>query len=204
MLGSPKGPGPGISLWVPTRLGSLTLQAIAYGTLRLQPRCNPCSRHCGRFSPGPEEDSPNPASSFLLPLSRIQTPWQLPGSRTENGMLPPVPIDPSFFPEGPGVRSKFAAAGGRPRAPSEEGGGEGEGAGAGVGDSEGEEQERAASVLPFCKQRCHTRRAPRFLGLRRESRARGRAAIGGPHSPQAPPPPRCTPSLFTARPPREY
>lgn len=61
-------------------------------------------------------------------------PWQLLSSRTENGMLPPVPTAPSFFPEGPGGCSKFAPAGERSRAPSEEGGGGGRGGeGAGVG-----------------------------------------------------------------------
>ncbi|KAL0596380.1 hypothetical protein AAY473_034328 [Plecturocebus cupreus] len=123
------------------------------------------------------EDSPNPASSFLLPR-RIQTPWQLLGSRTENGMLPPVLIAPSFFPEGPGGCSKFALAGERSSAVSREGGGGGRGRRAGRGRTrelglgghrEGEEQERAASALPFSKQRCHTRRARRFLGLWRES-----------------------------------
>lgn len=83
--------------------------------------------------------------------------------------------------------SKFApAAGERQRAPSAEGGGGGRRrrAGRGRGDQmgeKGEEQERAASVLPFSKQRCHTRRALRFLGLRRESRESARAAVGGPH-----------------------
>ncbi|XP_059238374.1 homeobox protein Hox-D11-like [Mustela nigripes] len=51
-------------------------------------------------------------------------------------MLPSVPTALSFFPEGPGGCSKFAPAGERSRAPSEEGGGggrRGEGAGAGGG-----------------------------------------------------------------------
>ncbi|XP_057402296.1 uncharacterized protein LOC102999270 [Balaenoptera acutorostrata] len=87
---------------------------------------------------------------------------------------------------------------------------------------EGEEQERAASALPFSKQRCHTRRELRFLGLWRESRAGGRASgcrgttqvsprprpiwgRGGRRQPRSPHPPIRTvalpnPTLSTAEP----
>ncbi|XP_077714709.1 uncharacterized protein LOC144289925 [Canis aureus] len=153
----------------------------------------------------PEEGSPNPAGSFLLP-PRIQTPRQLLGSRTENGMLPSVPTAPSFFPEGPGGCSKFAPAGERSRAPRPKrgaaGGGEGRARERGVGDPEGEEQECAASALPFSKQRCHTRRALRFLGLWRESRARGRAGGRGDHTGEPPPAPAPPPPPSPWRAPR--
>lgn len=163
---------------------------------RQLPKAFSATSHAAIFAPGtaagslraPEEDAPNRASSLFLPPG-IQTPRTVLGSRTENGMLPPVSIAPSFFPEGPGNCSKFAPAGERPRAPSEKGGGGGRRQRAGrrrarergVGDPEGEEQERAARALPFSTQRCHMRRVLRFLGLWRESRASGRAAAGGPH-----------------------
>lgn len=72
------------------------------------------------------------------------------------------------------------------------GGGEGRARERGVGDPEGEEQECAASSLPFSKQRCHTRRTLRFLGLWRESRAGGRAG-GSRGTTQVSPRPRPLP-----------
>lgn len=72
------------------------------------------------------------------------------------------------------------------------GGGEGRARERGVGDPEGEEQECAASSLPFSKQRCHTRRALRFLGLWRELRAGGRAG-GSRGTTQVSPRPRPRP-----------
>lgn len=158
---------------------------VAEGALRRQPRSNPCSRHCGRFSPCPREDSANPAGSCSLPRGALASS----GLQDRDQDAPPVPIASSFFPEGTAGCSKFALPGEPPRAGPRRGaagaGREGRGSRVGGGGQEGEEQERAASALPFSLQLCHTQTALRVLGLWRESRASerasGRAAAGGPH-----------------------
>lgn len=134
----------GIKPWVPGRLWSLTAGSCL-----------------GRPPPPATLQSLLQALRQVLSVPRggrskagrppgIQPPGQLLGSRTEDGMLPPVPVAPSFFPEGPGGSSKFVPAGEPPRAPSERrgaagcaGGGRGGGGrGREVGDPEGEERER--------------------------------------------------------------
>uniref|UniRef100_M3Y3K8 Uncharacterized protein n=1 Tax=Mustela putorius furo TaxID=9669 RepID=M3Y3K8_MUSPF len=183
-------------------------------------------------------------------------------------MLPSVPTALSFFPEGPGGCSKFAPAGERSRAPSEEGGGggrRGEGAGAGGGGPGGggagvrgllatflqttlphaESTEISGALEGIASGReggrqpgDHTGepppaassgppRAPRVSVPRTAGSARWLPRIphfqppnpGSPSplpplpppppasrscctfpSPQAPPPPRCTPGPLTARP----
>lgn len=85
----------------------------------------------------PPKISPNPVSSFLL-TPKIQTPWQLLGSSTENGMLPPVPSALSFFPQGPRGCSNFAPAPGpKRRAAGGAGGGRGGGGRGGGGPGGG-------------------------------------------------------------------
>lgn len=131
----------------------------------------------------PPKISPNPVSSFLLP-PKIQTPWQLLGSSTENGMLPPVPSALSFFPEGPRGCSNFAPAPGpRRRAAGGAGGGRGGGGRGGGGPGGGGAGARGLgatflqTTLPHAE---NTEISGALEGIA-SGRAGGRAAAGGPH-----------------------
>ncbi|XP_021102370.1 uncharacterized protein LOC101726257 [Heterocephalus glaber] len=130
----------------------------------LQSHCNQSSPQALRqvlsVPPGTLQTRPAffhcPKSPDSLALPRLQDPER---------DAPSVPTAPSFFPEGLAGCSKFAGPAGA--AHPVRGGGRGEGgwrAGRGrtrepelLGGQEREEQERAASVLPFSSQRCHTR-----------------------------------------------
>lgn len=169
------GPDPGICPWIPIRLGCRQL-----------PKASSAFSHAAILAPG------TAAGSLHAPRKTLQTRpahFSCPGgSRRPGSSWAPEPRDaasnpncPKFLSRGPGGCSKFALPGKRPGGVSWEGGGGGRGRRAGRGRTrepamwwwgghrEGEEQERAASALPFSKQRCHTRRARIFLGLWRES-----------------------------------
>lgn len=177
---------------------------------RQLPKAFSASSHAAIFAPGtaagslraPEGDAPNRASSFFLPPG-IQTPcpgrsWA-PGPRMGcclQSQLPQVSSQrdretvPSLLrlASGRAPRPRKGEAGGACR--GRRGGGRERG---GWGDPEGEEQERAAWALPFSTQRCHMRRALRFLGLWRESLARSRAGGRRPGDHTGEPPPAPSP-----------
>lgn len=185
---------------------SLGLRPDRVPNCRQLPKAFSASSHAAIFAPGtaagslraPEGDAPNRASSLFLPPG-IQTPcpgrsWA-PGPRMGcclQSQLPQVSSQrgretvPSLLrlASGRAPRPRRGEAGGACR--GRRGGGRERG---GWGDPEGEEQERAAWALPFSTQRCHMRRALRFLGLWRESRASGRAG-GGRGTTQVSPRPR--------------
>lgn len=144
---------------------------------RLPPQALSASSHAAIPAPGTAAGSlrapgrtPATRPALFPPPPRIQTPRQLPGSRTENGMLPAVPTAPSFFPQGPRGCSKFALPGERPRAPSGEGGA----GGGGRGRSSGA---RPRSYL--APDNAAARGPHRGSGALGGSR--GRAQAGGPH-----------------------